>query len=139
MKNKNYFYHTSYLRKSVAYDQDFRYTCVKWWYLQAFFSHFKIETSKGQKISKMTMSVVPHIPEAICHMIVKRAKNDLKYKFQSVTLYISRTVDHSIKIFRTKMKNNISRLFSLFYFFKKCNIVNNKIILFFIGPLQQFI
>ena len=27
--------------------------------------------------------------------------------------------------------------FSLFYL-KKCNIRNNKIILFFIGPLQQF-
>ena len=38
MKNNNYMCHVSYLRNSIAYDQDFLYTCVKWWYLQVFFS-----------------------------------------------------------------------------------------------------
>ena len=33
-----YICHTPYLRKSKAYDHDFWCTCVKWWYLQAFFS-----------------------------------------------------------------------------------------------------
>ena len=28
-------------RTILAYDHDFWYTCVKWWYLQAFFSVFK--------------------------------------------------------------------------------------------------
>ena len=40
MKNKNYIRHVPYLRNSVAYDHDFWYTWVKWWYLQAFFSFF---------------------------------------------------------------------------------------------------
>ena len=32
-----------YLRNSIAYDHDFWYTCVKWWYLQVvFFQFFKI-------------------------------------------------------------------------------------------------
>ena len=39
MKNNDYIRHAPYLRNSVAYDHDFWYTCVKWWYLQAFF-HF---------------------------------------------------------------------------------------------------
>ena len=36
-ENNNYIHHTPYLRNSIAYDQDFWYTFVKW-YLQAFFS-----------------------------------------------------------------------------------------------------
>ena len=39
MKN-NYIYHTPYLRSSTTYGHDFWYTCVKWWYLEAFFSFF---------------------------------------------------------------------------------------------------
>ena len=31
-----------YLRNSIAYDYDFWYTCVKWWYLHGFFSVFQI-------------------------------------------------------------------------------------------------
>ena len=37
-KNNNYMCRVSYLRNSIAYDQYFLYTCVKWWYLQVFFS-----------------------------------------------------------------------------------------------------
>ena len=40
MKNNSYAQHTPYLRNSIAYDHDFWYTCVKWWYLQVFFSFF---------------------------------------------------------------------------------------------------
>ena len=55
MKN-NYIHHMPYLRNSIACDHDFWCTCVKWWYLQAFCSFFKIlifwgvSGVKGQKI-----------------------------------------------------------------------------------------
>ena len=47
MKNNNYVCHMPYLRNSIAYDQDFWYICVKWWYLQTFssfliFSFFRL-------------------------------------------------------------------------------------------------
>ena len=42
MKSNNYICHLPYLRKSVAYDHDFWYTCVKWWYISAFFPFFEI-------------------------------------------------------------------------------------------------
>ena len=70
--------------------------CVKW-YLWQFFRFFKIliflvfKGVEGQKITH-------------------------NYQYQSVTLYISRTVDHIIKIFRAQMQNNdISKCFSLFF------------------------
>ena len=54
MKNNNYMCHVSYLRNSIAYDQDFLYTCVKWWYLQVFFSSLGCYRGggsvKGQKM-----------------------------------------------------------------------------------------
>ena len=34
MKNNNYIHHVPYLRNSIAYDHDFWYTCLEWWYLQ---------------------------------------------------------------------------------------------------------
>ena len=40
MKSNNYICHVPYLRNSIAYDHDFWYTCVKWWYLWVFFFHF---------------------------------------------------------------------------------------------------
>ena len=40
MKN-NYIRYVPYLRNSIAYDHDFWYTCVKWWYLQGYFSVFQ--------------------------------------------------------------------------------------------------
>ena len=43
-----------YLRNSIAYDNDFWYTCVKWWYLQGLFSVFQnfdfLPPIKGQKM-----------------------------------------------------------------------------------------
>ena len=40
LKNNNYIRHTPYLRNSIVYDHGFWYTCIKWWYLQLFFSFF---------------------------------------------------------------------------------------------------
>ena len=58
MKNNNYIHHVPYLRNSIAYDHDFWYNCVKWWYLQVFFSTFwyfyflGFRGVKGQKMTK---------------------------------------------------------------------------------------
>ena len=48
MKSNNYICHVPYLRNSIAYDHDFWYTCVKWWYFHVcmcvfvFFHFFKV-------------------------------------------------------------------------------------------------
>ena len=58
---------TSYLRKHISYDCYIWYTCVKWWYLQVFFSLFQILIlwfvgrgggKKGKKWSKMRINSV---------------------------------------------------------------------------------
>ena len=54
MKNKSYAQHTTYLRNSKAYDHDFWYTFVKWWYLQVFFSFFFFLYFLFKKWPKMT-------------------------------------------------------------------------------------
>ena len=36
----NYIRHMPYLKNSIAYDNDFWCTCVKWWYPQVFFFFF---------------------------------------------------------------------------------------------------
>ena len=68
----------------------------------------------------------------------ERAKNGPKWqKILSVSLHISETVHYMIVIFGTQMcKIMISPGF-FFIFLKKCNIVNIKIILFFICSLQH--
>ena len=66
-----------------------------------------------------------------------RTKNDHNYQFQSITLYISRTVDHSSRFLVHRCKIMISSGVFL-CFFGKCSIGNIKIPTFFIGPLQQF-
>ena len=102
-QKKNSFCLTPCLRNCTSYDCSFWYTCVKWWYLQHFFFFlhiFKIlifgdfrRRLKGQKMTN-------------------------KYQFQSVTFYISRTVDHIMKIVGTQVLNyGISRYFSLFCFY----------------------
>ena len=49
---------------------------------------------------------------------VKGQEMTYHYQFQSVTLYISRTIDHIMKILGTQVQNNdISRYFSLFFLF----------------------
>ena len=54
------------------------------------------------------------------------------YQFYSVMFYISGTVDHVINIFVCRCKIIMfPGVFLYFYFFKKCIIVNVKIILFF--------
>ena len=48
----NYIWHMPYLRNSIAYDNDFWYKCVKWWYLQVFFSlfwNFQFLSCRGAK------------------------------------------------------------------------------------------
>ena len=69
----------------LIYDCGFWYTCVKWWYLQQLFSFLKNSNFwvfRGR---------------------VKRQKMTRYDQFQSVTFYISRTLDHIIKIFSTIM------------------------------------
>ena len=71
--------HVPYLRNMRAYDHDFWYTIVKWWYLQVFFFIFlkilifwvvrgikRKKRSKWQKI----LSVMLHIAGTIHYMIV---------------------------------------------------------------------
>ena len=41
-ENHNYICHMPYLRNTTAYNQDFWYTCVKWWYLRGSLSFFEI-------------------------------------------------------------------------------------------------
>ena len=76
---------TPYLRNCTSYDCGFWYTCVKSWYLLQFFFFifskfwffwFLGGEGKGQKITH-------------------------NYQFQSVTFYISITVDHIMKIVGT--------------------------------------
>ena len=72
-----------------------------------------------------------------CFVFLKQLFLDLPFclitdEFQSILHYISGTVDHIIEILIVKSTG------AFLYFFKKCNIVNIRIILFFIGPLQQF-
>ena len=104
-----------YPRNRTSYDCDFCYTCVKWWYLQQIFSFFKtlifgIFRGRG-----------------------KRGKNDLKLPISvCFALYHG-----NCRSYHRDFDNDIYSCFSLF-FLKKCNIVNIKITLFFIGPLQQF-
>ena len=69
----------------LIYDCGFWYTCVKWWYLQQLFSFLKNSNFwvfRGR---------------------VKRQKMTRYDQFQSVTFYISRTLDHIIKIFSTQV------------------------------------
>ena len=74
---------TLYLRNHTAYDCGFC-RCGKWWYLQHFIHFFKILI--------------------FCFFWeVKGKKMTRNYQFQSVALYISRTVDDIIRIFGTQV------------------------------------
>ena len=68
-----------YLRSSIAHDHYFWCTCVKWWYLQVFFSgfqNFDFLSCKGGKRAKngpkgqKKLSVAVHIAGSIHYMIV---------------------------------------------------------------------
>ena len=64
MKTNNYVCHAPYLRNSTAYDHEFWYTCVKWWYLEVLFNFFHIfiflavRAIKEQKIAQKTKNSV---------------------------------------------------------------------------------
>ena len=60
------------------------------------------------------------------------------YQCQSFTLYISRTLDHIVRSTFLVHKCKIMMSPGV-TFLKKYNIVNTKILTFFIGPLQKFI
>ena len=150
---------TSYLR-SHAYDSDFWYTYVKW-YLQQFFSFFlnfdvlvfsPLKTPKIKILKKwknlleipLFYICVPKIrmiscmaPEIRSDTATKGQKMVWNYQFQSVTLCISGTLDHVIEILLHRCKIMISPGVVL-YFFKKCSIVNIKIILFLSALLNSF-
>ena len=64
---------------------------------------------------------------------VKEQKMTLNYQFQCCFILYLR----SCRSYHRDFDNDINRVFSLF-FLKKCNIVNIKIILIFIAPIQQF-
>ena len=57
MKN-NYICHARYLKNSIAYNHEFWYNCVKWWYIQVFYLFFEIfifqavRWVKGQKTAQ---------------------------------------------------------------------------------------
>ena len=61
---KNSVRHARYLMNHTSYNCHLCCTCVKWWYLQVFFSNFKIlifcvvRGRKGKKWSKMTKTFV---------------------------------------------------------------------------------
>ena len=77
---KHYVCFTPYLRNRTSYDYGFWYTFAKWWYFQHFFFFFF------------------HF-----FKILMNEKKTYNYQFQFVTLYISGTVNHIIKIFGTQV------------------------------------
>ena len=102
---------TPYLRNRTSYDCGLRYNFVKWWYLQQFFSFFQNSDFLDFQGGGQGMT----------H----------NYQFQSITLYISRTVDHSSRFLVHRCKIMISSGVFL-YFFGKCSIVNIKKFLHFL-------
>ena len=93
---------------------DFWYLCVKWWYLQQIFSFFNILILvffRGIKGKKW-----PKVPISVCFALYFR----------------------NCRLYHQDFDNDIYRCFSLF-FFKKCNIVNIKIICFLLAHFNSFI
>ena len=86
---------------------------------------------KGQKINQNDKSFC--LSHFIFQNHIKGQKMMENCLFQYVMLCISGTVDHIIEILLT-----ISTGVFRYFLSQKYNIVNIKIILFFIGPLQQF-
>ena len=66
---------TSYHRNYTSYDFDFCYTCVKWWYLQQFFSFFlKSDFSTFSKfINERQKEILRCVPSSshVCDFFVK--------------------------------------------------------------------
>ena len=121
MKNKNYAV-APYFRNSVAYDHDFLYTCVNWWYLQLFCSNLSKFWFSGSKLTK-NISVSLRIPGNVQHGFdfwytwVKwwcfqqfflffdffRGVKAKKWPKINLSHYISGTVYHIIKVFGTQV------------------------------------
>ena len=102
-----------YLKNLTLYDCDFWCTCVKWWYLQKFFSFSKI----------LIFGVFKGI----------KGKNDLKLPISVCFALFFR----NCRSYHQDFDNDIYRCFSWF-FFKKCNIVKIKIICFFMAHFNSF-
>ena len=59
----NYIHHVPYLRNFMAYDDDFWYTCGKWWYLRAFLSFFQNFDFLGKRAkSTPKWKIISHVP-----------------------------------------------------------------------------
>ena len=117
-----------YLRNCTSCDCGFWYTCVN-----------VCEMMMPEAISSFQNSVFFLFWFLGGGAGVKDQKMTHNYQFQYVALYISRTVVHINLIFGTHVWNNdISRCCFSLFFNKEYNIVNIKILAFFIGPLQQF-
>ena len=102
-----------HLRNHTSYDCDIWYICVKWWYLEQIFDFLKSWLLR--------------------FLGSKRAKTDLKLPISLSSALCFR----SCRSYHQDFDNDIHRCFSL-YFFKKCNIVNIKIILFLLAHFNSF-
>ena len=106
MKNDSYICHALYLRNSIACDHVFWYICVKWWFLQVFFSFCQKLDFLGCYLGKRA----------------KMAQNDKKFclsRFISQKPYIMQL---SFIVHLCKMI--ISRHF--FFFSKNCKSAKNS-------------
>ena len=125
MKNNNYICHASYLRNSIGYDHDFWYTCVKWWYLEGFFSFFwnffifwAVRRVKGQKIAQKMKS-----NNYICHLP-----------------YLRKSVAYDHDFWYTCVKWwYISAFFPFFWNFEFLDCYGGKRYLRFISQVSYFI
>ena len=111
---------------------------LKWWCLKEVFSFFKILIFE---VFSVCVCVCVCVCVSVCLCVcgtgvgegLKRGKNNLKLHFSVCFAPYLR----SFRPYHQDFNNEIYRCFSL-YFFRKYNVVNIKIVLFFIGPLQQF-
>ena len=100
--------------------RDFWYTCVKWWHLQVLLSFFCLSHSVSQELYliydcgfwyicvkwwylQQLFSFLKNSNFWVFRGRVKRQKMTRYDQFQSVTFYISRTLNHIIKIFSTQV------------------------------------
>ena len=98
MKNNNYTCHAPYVRNCIAYDHDFWYTCVKWWYSRPFFHFFEIFVFQAVRGVK--------------------GKNGPRWQKNYVwcTSYLRNDILYYCYLWYTCVKDDISRYF--FHFFK---------------------
>ena len=73
MKSNYHNHHAPYLRNSKVYDHDFWCTCVKWWYLQAFFFHFLDKRAKTAQNENNNYICHASYLRTVKHIMVLRA------------------------------------------------------------------